>query len=163
MRGSGKSTVAAILKQKTGLPHIEQDALIEEAAGMPISEMVREHGWEYFRDKETNFLKALKPKNLHILSSGGGAPVREENREILRELGVVFYLATSPETSAKRIGGFDHQRPSLTGDDSLLADLKKTFEEREFIYEETAHYAVSTEQITPEQVADTILAYMELP
>lgn len=163
MRGSGKSSAAKLLREKTGLPHIEMDVLIEQAAKMTIDEMVKKHNWSYFREKETNFLRALKPQNKHILSTGGGAPVREENREILRRLGTVFYLFAKPETSAERIQAFDSSRPSVTGAKSFLADLQKLYDERRKIYEDTAHHIINTEKIDIDTVAETILAYMKLP
>ncbi len=163
MRGSGKSSAAKLLREKTGLPHLEMDALIVQAAGMSIEEMVKKHGWDYFREKETKLLRTLKPKNKFILSTGGGVPVREENREIIRSLGTVFYLFAKPETSLNRIGSFDSDRPTLTGSKSLLKDLQKTYDDRKKLYEEAAHHIIGTDVIDTKMVVETILAYMKLP
>ena len=52
-----------------------------------------------------------------VISVGGGLPLREENRELLKKLGLVVYLDVSPETVYKRIGADVSSRPMLHSDD----------------------------------------------
>ncbi|MBR6257389.1 MAG: shikimate kinase [Lachnospiraceae bacterium] len=113
--GAGKSSVAAALGRKLHLKVHDTDACIEARSGMTISNMFRDCGEAYFRDQETSLLKELKEEGFEgILSTGGGMPLREENRELLRSVGKVFYLKASPASIAKRLSG-DTTRPLLAG------------------------------------------------
>ena len=85
--------------------------------------------------------------------------ISKENREMLRELGTVYYLFAYPETSAKRVQTYDESRPTLTANLSLSDELKKVFKDREELYEGTADHTVHTENITPQEVTEIILAY----
>ncbi len=161
MRGSGKTSVAKILSAKLNLPIIETDQEIVKQEGMTIQQMVEKHGWDYFRQKETELLKGLKElkDKQYILSTGGGMILSQENRELLRDIGIVYYLFAYPETSAKRVQKLDADRPALTENLSLSEELKKIFKDREELYEETADHIIHTENITPDEVTATILAY----
>ena len=69
-------------------------------------------GREAFRKLETQCLeKLLRTTDGAVISVGGGLPLREENRELLKKLGLVVYLDVSPETVYKRIGADVSSRP----------------------------------------------------
>ncbi len=77
----------------------------KKEAGMAISQIFKEQGEEAFRKLETQCLeKLLKTTDGAVISVGGGLPLREENRELLKKLGLVVYLDVSPETVYKRVG-----------------------------------------------------------
>lgn len=163
MRGSGKSTVATILSKKLGIPVIDTDQKITQQEGMSIKEMTEKHGWKFFREKETAVLNSLNPHEKNILSTGGGMILPEENRNRLKELGTVYYLFVSPEVSAARIKKHDDSRPVLKNGLALSDELTTLFKEREKIYEDAADHIIHTELITPEEVAELVLAYFSLP
>lgn len=159
MRGAGKSTIGKILSDKLDMPLIDTDEFIVKQEGMTIKQMTDKHGWDYFRDKETNVLKMLQSRDKFVLSTGGGMIVREENNDFMHELGVLYYLYARPETLTKRIRKYDEARPMLTNSKTILEDLTKVLKERKDIYEDSADHIIHTETLTPKEVADTILAY----
>lgn len=136
--GSGKSTIGIKLSYRLRRVVEDTDKLIEKKAGRKISDIFANEGEAYFRDLETEVLRSLceacssqyYPK---IFSVGGGTPVREENRPLLKQLGTVVYLRIRPETVYERLKG-DTTRPLLQGDNpeekirTLLAARKEAYE-----------------------------------
>lgn len=156
--GSGKSTVSELISDKLELELIDTDEAIEEAEGRKISEIFEQDGEEAFRDMETGLVEMMVSDHMRetVISLGGGLPVREKNRELLKKVGKVVYLRTSPETVYDRLKG-DDTRPLLKSDDPLTR-IKELQDERGKIYEEAADIIVDTDGKTPVQVADEIIA-----
>ncbi|WP_394217818.1 shikimate kinase [Halobacillus trueperi] len=152
--GSGKSTIAKMLSEKTNYPYIEMDQAIEETEGMKIRDMFAGKGEQYFRDKETEFLKNLK--NDVVLSTGGGVILREENRALMQE-GTVVYLKAEWETIMERLTG-DTDRPLWKGDDS---EKKKRFDERLGLYEQAADVVIDVDQKTPEEITEEVVGRLK--
>lgn len=92
MPGSGKSSVAALLAEKTGRDVIELDSAIEEAAGKPIPEIFAEDGEDVFRDIESECIARAGAKTGVILSLGGGAVTKERNYLPLHQNGRIYCL-----------------------------------------------------------------------
>lgn len=154
--GSGKSTVAKELYTKTGMEVIDTDAWIVKEQGRSINEIFRTEGEESFRRLETELLKMLSEStSSYILSTGGGMPVREENRTILKSLGTVFFLKADTDTILERVKG-DTRRPLLQGTDQR-ARIAGMLKERTPIYELTAHHRIETDGKTIEEVVGEIL------
>ena len=156
--GSGKSTVSEILSDKLDLELIDTDEAIEEAEGRKISDIFERDGEEAFRDMETGLVEMMVSDHMRetVISLGGGLPVREKNRELLKKVGKVVYLRTAPETVYDRLKG-DDTRPLLKSEDPL-ARIKELQDKRGKIYEEAADIIVDTDGKTPVQVADEIIA-----
>ena len=156
--GSGKSTVSEILSDKLDLELIDTDEAIEEAEGRKISDIFEQEGEEAFRDMETGLVEMMVSDHMRetVISLGGGLPVREKNRELLKKVGKVVYLRTAPETVYDRLKG-DDTRPLLKSEDPL-ARIKELQDKRGKIYEEAADIIVDTDGKTPVQVADEIIA-----
>ena len=156
--GSGKSTVSELISDKLELELIDTDEAIEEAEGRKISEIFEQDGEEAFRDMETELMEMVISEHMRetVISLGGGLPVREKNRELLKRAGKVVYLRTSPETVYDRLKG-DDTRPLLKSENPL-ARIKELQDKRGKIYEEAADIIVDTDGKTPEEVADEIIA-----
>ena len=153
--GAGKTTIGKKLSKALNWEFIDTDAYIEEEQGRKISDIFAEDGEMAFRDMETDLLKRLQNgENQFVLSIGGGMPVREENRALLRNLGTVVYLKTSKEEIIRRVSG-DKNRPLLQGGD-LEEKVTNLMNVRECIYIETAHVEIVTDGKTPEQVVKEI-------
>lgn len=95
MPGSGKSTVGALLAQRTGKPFVDADAVLAEQADMTIPEIFAREGEEGFRQRETRVLAELGKRSGIILSTGGGCVTRAENLGLLRQNGTIFWLQRS--------------------------------------------------------------------
>ena len=156
--GSGKSTVSEILSDKLDLELIDTDEAIEEAEGRKISDIFEQDGEEAFRDMETELVEMMVSDHMRetVISLGGGLPVREKNRELLKKVGKVVYLRTAPETVYDRLKG-DDTRPLLKSEDPL-ARIKELQDKRGKIYEEAADIIVDTDGKTPAEVADEIIS-----
>lgn len=92
MPASGKSSVGRKLSRITKREYLDSDPLIEAKAGMPIPEIFEKYGEKYFRDLESEVIKELSQRSGIIISTGGGAVLREENVYNLKMNGKVFFL-----------------------------------------------------------------------
>ncbi len=152
--GTGKSTVGKHLSRLTGGEFIDTDQLIEEKEGIAISEIFAKYGEEYFRSKESEVIKSLKGRKGAILSLGGGAVIRKENIDSLREDGVVFCLSANIERVYKNIGGKTDTRPLLSG--KTLEEAKELLESRKEAYS-NCDYSIDVTDSDPDKTADKIL------
>ena len=159
-RGTGKSTIARILAERTGFTVRNLDALIVDRAGMSIPEVVDQFGWDYFRDMESEVLKEAVLGEDQVLDCGGGIILRQENRERLQSSGHVFWLTAAVPTIIERIKD-DTQRPSLTGT-SFIDEVSAVLDEREPLYRQCADHIIDTDSQGPEQSAQEILRLVGL-
>lgn len=143
--GGGKSTVGRHLARRLGARFVDTDAVLEERIGMPIRLFFELHGEPLFRDHEEAVIDELTSAHDDrplVLATGGGAVLREANRQRLRERATVVYLRSSPEELFRRLR-HDTQRPLLQVEDPM-AKLRELYAQRHPLYEETAHYRVDT-------------------
>lgn len=92
MPGCGKSTAAKTLSDMLGRELIDTDDLIRENEGREIPEIFKDNGEEYFRNAETAAVKFAGKQSGKIIATGGGAILRDENKEALRQNSVVVFL-----------------------------------------------------------------------
>lgn len=150
MPGCGKTTVARELAALTGRRIADTDEMVEASAGMSIPEIFEKYGEQHFRKLESEAVcSAAKEKGL-IISTGGGAVLREENVHALKGNGRIYHLLRSLDELA--LDG----RP-LSRD---RAALKKMLKERSPIYASCADTQIDN-NLTPEQTAEKILGEFE--
>lgn len=153
--GAGKTTIGKALAEKLSWDFIDTDAEIEKEQGRKISEIFETEGEQAFRDMETQLLKKLeKSEERFVLSIGGGMPVKEENRELLRQIGTVVYLKATKEELVRRLSG-DTSRPLLQGG-ALEEKVAALMAARESIYVETAHQEVVTDGKSVKELIEKI-------
>lgn len=92
MPGCGKTTIGELLAQKTGKEFIDSDVVLETKAQKTCKQIIEENGIDYFRDLESSVIKELSEKQNIIISTGGGAVLREENVQNLKHNGIVIFL-----------------------------------------------------------------------
>lgn len=155
--GSGKTTVGKSLARLQSAIFMDTDERIEERQGKSISAIFAEASEQAFRDMETDYLKELLRLRREgmIVSTGGGMPVREENRQLLRELGFTVYLKASPETIYERVKD-DTKRPLLQCEDPL-SRIRDMMEQRAAAYESTAHFVLEVGEYRQQELAEKIL------
>ena len=134
-RACGKTSVGRALAECLGLDFVDTDHALVEAVGMEIARYVEEHGWEAFRDRETEILGRVASQGVRIIGCGGGIVLRQANRDILKT-GLTLYLKTDPEVLAERLmqDPNEAQRPSLTGK-SIVDEVRDVLAERAPLYE----------------------------
>lgn len=155
--GTGKSEVANELSRLCGMRLIDIDREIEISQRKSISEIFSNYGEDYFRQLETAAILQFASENGVIISTGGGAVLREENMEALQANGRIFCLTASPETIMRRTGS-NNDRPLLQCADrqKKITDLLK---ERQPIYERSG-IMIDTEGKTPFEIANEIIGHI---
>jgi shikimate kinase len=116
-RGSGKTSVGKWLEGKLLRPVVDLDDRIEQAAGMSIREIFEREGEAGFRDRESAALLVVSQEEPSIVSLGGGAILREENRRIIASSGFCIWLKVDVDTVLSRLAqdtSTVERRPSLT-------------------------------------------------
>lgn len=132
MPGSGKSTVGKIL-DVDGYEFFDTDDQIEKRCGCSIKELIESKGEMYFRDLESEVIRDLSKENRRIISTGGGAVLREENVRALKQNGRIFFI----DAPLSRLSATS-DRPLSNTDDKL----KKLYNDRIDIYKATADATV---------------------
>ncbi|MBK9307654.1 MAG: shikimate kinase [Nitrospira sp.] len=155
-RGTGKSSVGKVLAARLDRPVLSTDAEVVRLAGHTIPAIVEQHGWEYFRDLESKVCQELAGQDGLIIDTGGGAILRSQNVDVLKQTGKLFWLTASVETIAKRIGS-DTQRPSLTGTKSFVDEIQDVLRDRQPKYQAAGDYVIETDGRSFSEVADEIL------
>jgi shikimate dehydrogenase len=156
-RGTGKTDVGKIVAQKTGLPFIDTDDLIEQQTGRSIPDIFHEDGEERFRDVERRAIAAL-PAAGAVVSTGGGVVTDPANMERLRRDSVVFVLYADLDTIEKRLS--QKPRPPLTGL-PLREEIAEMTDRRRQHYMAAADYCVDTSETTPEDAAARVLELLQ--
>lgn len=159
-RGTGKSTVGRMLADRLGWDFVDSDEVITEQAGCTIAQIFAGEGEEAFRQRESVAVTALASRERTVVALGGGAVLREANRTALAGRGPVVWLTARCETLAERIQADQvtaAQRPSLTGL-APLEEIRQVLEQRKHVYQGCADLEVDTEEKTPAEVVEVILA-----
>jgi shikimate kinase len=160
MPGSGKSTVGRQLARRLMLPFFDSDHVIEQRLGCSIREFFAREGEAAFRDVEEQVLDELAHGSDAVVATGGGAVLREANRQHLREGGQVVYLRSSPEELYRRLR-HDTQRPLLQVADPL-GKLRTLHAERDRLYREAAHFQIETGRPSVPTLVNMIVMQLEL-
>jgi len=158
--GSGKSTVGRQLARRLQLSFVDSDQTIEERLGCPIREFFEREGEARFREIEAEVIDALTQQGAGVLSTGGGAVLRPENRQHLRARGRVIYLKSHPEELIRRLR-HDTNRPLLQVADPM-AKLRELFATRDPLYRQTAHFVVETGRPSVATLVNMIVMQLEL-
>jgi len=158
--GSGKSTVGRQLGRRLRIPFIDSDQAIEMRLGCTIRAFFEREGEAAFRDVEAQVIDGLTLDGPRILATGGGAVLRSENRQSLRERGYVVYLKSQPEELLRRVR-HDAKRPLLQVADPLQR-LRELFDIRDPLYQEVAHCTVETGRPSVGNLVQTVMAQLAL-
>nr|AGF93682.1 shikimate kinase II [uncultured organism] len=156
-RGSGKSTLAGKVAAELNNDYIDTDDLVVQRAGKSISDIVSVQGWESFRDLEHQVLKDVCSRNNCTVATGGGIVLTPENRELIKQCGIVFYLIADTELLYNRLKDqeSDDSRPSLS-ELPLKEELGKSLIQRENYYLEITHYILQADKDVNELVKDVV-------
>ncbi len=161
-RGTGKSSVGKLLAERSGRALVSTDAEVVRRAGQSIPEIVKQQGWDHFRDLESEVCRDLAGKDQLIIDAGGGAILRQDNVDRLKARGILFWLTAGVPTISRRIGG-DTQRPSLTGAKSFIEEIEEVLRERTPKYKAAADHRIATDGKTVVEIADAIQALLQTP
>ena len=153
--GSGKTTVGRLLARRTGRDFVDLDHEISRGAGQTIPEIFAEGGEDRFRDLEhAALVSALDRPDPAVISCGGGAVTRPDNRASLQETPTVF-LSEDVDVLFARTRGAD--RPLRGGS---REDFARRYAERLPLYREVADVAVRADGRGAEAVAEEVARWL---
>jgi shikimate kinase len=170
-RGTGKSTVAALVAGRLGCGWVDADAVLEGKLGCTIATLVRERGEPMFRDEEATLLGELLACCDGVLATGGGVVLRPGNREALMRGGRPIVWLTAPAATIRGRLAADpttsSRRPALTTaaggqpTEDPLVEVDAALAAREPLYSGCADAVFDTSRESPESVAIKIVAWLE--
>ena len=153
MMGSGKSSIGVMVSKKLNIPFIDIDDLIEEHAGMTISEIFEVNGEDYFRNLEEKItIKSLKQNNI-VVSLGGGGFINEKIRKDVLTNHFSFWLNWDDLVLIKRIKG-SKKRPLASK--STEQEIKAIINKRKKIYSK-ANFKINCNKLTKSEIVKTIM------
>lgn len=159
LMGAGKSTVGRRLARRLGLPFVDSDAAIEDAAGLPAGEIFERFGEADFRDGERRLVARLIEGPVRVIATGGGAYVNEQTRKLLNERAITVWLDAPVDLLAERTARRPDTRPMLK-DGDRAAILGKLIEERRPSYAE-AHIRIPSTSGGHAAVVEAIIAALQ--
>lgn len=155
MMGAGKTAVGRALAARLNAPFLDSDHEIEAAANMTIPEIFARDGEPFFRQKERQVIARLLEEERGVLSTGGGAFLAEENRQVITAKGVSVWLNADLEVLWNRVRHRD-TRPLLRTPDPR-ATLSNLYHERVPLYAKADVSVVSDGQASIETMVDRVL------
>jgi len=154
-RGSGKTSIGKRLADRLWQKCVDTDALIVEKAGKSIADIFANEGEAKFRELEHEVVREVSAMNDVVIALGGGAPMSEENRRLIKEAGHrVIYLKCEPDELLKRIQADPDtpaSRPSLTEFGGGIEEISKVLAEREPIYRQMADAELEVTYLSPDE------------
>ncbi|SIO12976.1 shikimate kinase [Bradyrhizobium erythrophlei] len=151
MMGAGKSTIGRRLAGRLRLPFLDADTEIEAAAGMSIPDIFETHGEPHFRDGEARVIARLLDNGPAVLATGGGAFMREETRNRIRDKAVSIWLKADADIIMRRVKR-RADRPLLQTEDPA-ATVSRLLEQREPVYQ-SADLTIWSRDVPHERIVD---------
>jgi shikimate kinase len=149
--GVGKTTVGKALAKLFSMDFVDCDVELEERTGVDITTIFEIEGEDGFRRREAELLQEIIERQGTVIATGGGAVMREGNRGMIRDAGLVVYL-TAPVRQLLRRTRKSRNRPLLQTPDpeETLAELMKT---RDPLYREVADLVIRVDDRSPKALA----------
>ncbi|HLQ73801.1 MAG TPA: shikimate kinase [Bacillota bacterium] len=149
--GCGKTTIGESLSESTGKTLVDIDEYIVEKYQSSIPDIFANKGEETFRAYESEALQTETHGG--IISTGGGIVQREENREFLKNNGIVVYLSLPFHTIVERLKK-DSNRPLW--DTNNENQMEKLYKSRLWMYETCADITINVDQKSVEEITEEI-------
>jgi shikimate kinase / 3-dehydroquinate synthase len=156
--GSGKSTIGKILAERLNLNFVDIDSVIVQNAGCEISEIFAKHGEQHFRDLESEAIEQSTSLPASVIALGGGALLRDRNREYAEKHGRVLCFTADSDTLLRRVRQAPGQRPLADEDNSIPeaeSPLLKLLAKRSEHYR-SFELTLAISDIPPETTADNV-------
>ncbi len=151
--GTGKTAVGKRLAEMLDMKFIDTDDIIEKDSKMIISDIFSQMGEEHFRDLESRAAEKACKLSRHVIATGGGIVIREQNIRNLKSTGMLFCLDATPEVILQRTSQDTH-RPLLQVEDPI-GRIREMLRIREAFYSKVDH-KVDTSQLTVDQTVSRI-------
>ena len=163
-RCTGKTSVGRSLAKRLGWSFVDTDVKLMDEHGQKISEIVDTKGWAAFRKMEKQVIKYVCKQDRHVVATGGGVVLDEENVKRMKDCGVLVWLKATVDTIGNRMAEdplTQDFRPSLTSKGGVIEEIEEMLFIRNPYYEKAMNLIVVTDLIGIEDVCDTILLKLE--
>ncbi len=158
MMGAGKTTVGLRLARRLDRPFIDVDRELESRLGVDIPTVFDLEGEAGFRRRETALIDELTRQRGLVLATGGGAVLAAENREAMRQRGLVIFLKPTVAELWQRLRR-DRHRPLLQTPDPR-GRIQQLLLEREPLYHEVADHVIQSGRQPAEQIVELIVDWL---
>jgi shikimate kinase len=159
LMGAGKSTVGRRLARRLGVPFVDSDAAIEDAAGLSPAEVFERYGEQDFRDGERRLVARLVNEGqVSVIATGGGAFIDPRTRELLNEHTITVWLDAPVDILTERTSRRDTRVQLRNGDPQ--ATLERLANERRQAYEQ-AHLHIKSGSGAHREVVDAIVRALD--
>jgi shikimate kinase len=160
-RCSGKSTVSDRLADALGWKAVHVDREIASRAGQRIVDLVKDQGWQRFRDLEVEVLAAATSMDKVIIDAGGSVVLNEGHLKMLRIGGRVIWLRTSASEVRARMRCLDVELVPLTEDSTAIEEVDRMMERFNPLYKAAADQIIDTDGRSAEEIVAEILSFVE--
>ncbi len=158
MMGAGKTAVGRAVAEKLNAPFLDSDQEIEQAANMSVAEIFARDGEAFFRDREAQIIRRLFENDICILSTGGGAFMSQEVREIMTRSGMSLWINADLDLLWSRVKSKE-TRPLLQTADPYKT-LNAIFRARKDIYSLADLIVDVKKELSINEMADRVIAAM---
>lgn len=156
--GSGKTTIGRRLASALGRSFVDTDARLESTSGRTVREIFESDGENAFRDMESETLiDTLSSTTPLVVATGGGAVLRDANRDALSTHDVIW-LRADPVVLQRRVGRPGGHRPLIDADP--LGTLTAMSVERRPLYESVAEFVIDVDGRRPEEITAECLSHL---
>jgi shikimate kinase len=161
-RCAGKTVVGKALASRMERRFVDTDDLIESEKGQ-ISDIVRSHGWDYFRVLEKKLIKKVSKEDNLVIALGGGAVLDPDNIVNLEKNGLIIWLKADREALRKRMEQDPRtfaSRPTLTGK-GAIEELEEMIAHRDPFYDKASKIQFDTSVLDVEAAVEGILTVLQ--
>ncbi|MFN0136147.1 MAG: shikimate kinase [Phycisphaerae bacterium] len=158
-RGSGKSTIGRMLAERIGWAFVDTDERIARVAGCDVRTLFARDGEAAFRDREQQAVADACGGSQQVIAVGGGAVLREANRDAMRAAGMCVWLTASVAELRARLQADPQSavaRPALTSA-GVLDEIASVLQQRTPLYQAVANMTIATDGRTAADVVDDLL------
>lgn len=164
MMGAGKTTVGKSCSKRLGRKFVDTDDLVEATARMTVAEIFEQQGEDAFRKLEhEEVVRACGSDEPMVIACGGGVVKDPENRDALKQAGVVVWLRATASVLGDRVRPQGATRPLIASVEGAtpVETLDRIAADRDAMYREVADVQIDTSTLNLDQVADAVVDAFE--
>jgi len=152
--GSGKTSIGKILAKNNNLSFLDTDHEIIRSCGYSIPDIFEKFGEEHFRGLETEQLRKMNAIENHVISTGGGIILRDDNERLMKDLGIIIFLDININSQIDRVK--NRKNRPLLNNKSLKDNLLSLKKIRDPIYKKISNYIIDVSGKERDQVINEI-------
>ncbi|MDO8607132.1 MAG: helix-turn-helix transcriptional regulator [Phaeospirillum sp.] len=135
LRGAGKTTLGQLLAQRYGVPFVRVTSVIEQIAGMDMTEILLSMGQKGYRKLEFSALETtIESQKSMVLESGGSLVSEPQTYDVLLQSCFTVWVQASPEEHMRRVMSQGDLRPIEGQGRAAMEDLRSILDARRHLY-----------------------------